>query len=180
MKKIFVLLALSLLVTAVEPKPIGKKIYFDFNSYLLSKDAKKYLDKIAPYLKKKLKNQKIMIAGHADNRGGRSVNFRISKKRACRVKKYLVSNYHIDPKRLICKAYGSSKPVANNSIEQGRALNRRVELLLIKAPIVLLHAIDIKYQYDKLGRVTKAIYSNGKVITFTYDAMGNIIQRVEN
>ncbi|MCI0416976.1 OmpA family protein [bacterium] len=53
----------------------------------------------------------------------------LSKKRAESVKAYLVSNFKIDAARLTTDGFGETKPIAKNDTDQGRAQNRRVELV---------------------------------------------------
>ncbi len=76
---------------------------------------------------KKNPDMKVTLKGHTDSRGSDNYNMDLSLRRAQSVKAYLV-NQGIDPSRLTCKAYGESSPIATNDTDQGRALNRRVEL----------------------------------------------------
>ncbi|MFW5974927.1 MAG: OmpA family protein, partial [Bacteroidota bacterium] len=69
----------------------------------------------------------IRIEGHTDNTGEEEYNKRLSQKRAEAVKAYLKEN-GIEEDRLSTKGFGESKPVADNSTEQGRARNRRTEI----------------------------------------------------
>lgn len=68
----------------------------------------------------------IEIQGHTDYIGSESYNEELSEKRAATVRDYLVSK-GIDSSRLTIKGYGESVPIADNSIPEGRALNRRIE-----------------------------------------------------
>ena len=72
----------------------------------------------------------VEIQGHTDNRGSEQSNLRRSEKRAQAVVDYLVKNCGIDPARLVPKGYGSSRPIATNDVEDGRALNRRIEFVV--------------------------------------------------
>ncbi len=73
----------------------------------------------------------IEIEGHTDNTGSKSHNQKLSEARAKAVVDYLVE-HGIDAKRLTSKGYGFSKPVATNKTPEGRAENRRTELLVTK------------------------------------------------
>lgn len=72
---------------------------------------------------------KLTIEGHTDNVGDAAANQTLSDQRAAAVKQYLVANYQIADARLATKGFGASKPVAPNTTSDGRAQNRRVELV---------------------------------------------------
>ena len=69
----------------------------------------------------------VLIAGHTDSTGSDAYNQRLSERRAAAVMHYLVSQ-GVDPRRIQARGFGERYPVADNSTEQGRALNRRVEI----------------------------------------------------
>ena len=71
---------------------------------------------------------KLEIQGHTDNTGSDARNLELSKERAAAVKSFLVL-YGIAPQRLQTNGYGSTKPHDANDTEEGRAKNRRVELV---------------------------------------------------
>jgi outer membrane protein OmpA-like peptidoglycan-associated protein len=73
---------------------------------------------------------KIEIAAHTDDVGSDEFNYKLSEKRAQEIVKYLV-NKKINPNRLLAKGYGKSKPVIEDTTEEARARNRRVELKII-------------------------------------------------
>jgi len=73
----------------------------------------------------------IQLTGHTDNQGSSRLNIRLSQERVDMVKKYLVDG-GISPSRISGKGYGGSKPIASNASEETRALNRRVEFLIVK------------------------------------------------
>lgn len=89
------------------------------------------IDKIVSLLEAHPETQ-VKIEGYTDSRGSQSVNQKISKERADAVRKLLVSR-GIDESRLTVKGMGEANPVADNSTEQGRQENRRVELLFSDA-----------------------------------------------
>lgn len=72
---------------------------------------------------------KLGVYGHTDNNGSDALNIPLSEKRANAVKDYLLKK-GLKEARIETKGYGSSKPVADNSTETGRAQNRRVEIVL--------------------------------------------------
>lgn len=113
-------------------KAIDNNVYFSFDSFSPKTTEKGVIDQIQDFLKK---NQGAMveIAGHTDNIGDSQTNLWVSGKRAEEVRKLLIQA-GISADRLIAKGYGESKPIASNDDElEGRELNRRIEVILIKA-----------------------------------------------
>jgi outer membrane protein OmpA-like peptidoglycan-associated protein len=86
------------------------------------------LDEIAKLLKKE-PELKLHVVGHTDNEGGLAFNMNLSKRRAEAVVNALVKNYGITAKRLTANGVAYLAPVAVNTTEEGRARNRRVELV---------------------------------------------------
>lgn len=74
---------------------------------------------------------KIEIQGHTDNTGAAEHNLQLSKRRADTVKQYMLL-FGLDSSRMVAQGYGMNNPVADNNTEEGRAQNRRVELVKIK------------------------------------------------
>ena len=70
---------------------------------------------------------KIKVTGHTDNKGSADYNMKLSQKRAEAVRDYLVS-IGVDPSKVEITGEGETKPVADNTTEEGRAKNRRVEV----------------------------------------------------
>jgi len=103
-------------------------IYFDFNKADIKSESEKAIKQIAKLLKQS-PSLKLYVVGHTDNVGKLDYNMKLSKARADAVMKELVTKYKISAQRL--KAYGvaSLAPVASNDTEEGRAKNRRVELV---------------------------------------------------
>ncbi len=73
----------------------------------------------------------IQLEGHTDNVGNAALNLELSEKRVTAVKKYLASN-GISKSRIQTKAFGGTKPIAKGNSEDARALNRRVEMRVLK------------------------------------------------
>ena len=69
----------------------------------------------------------VLIAGHTDSTGSEEYNQRLSERRAATVMQYLIAQ-GVDPRRIDARGFGERYPIADNSTEQGRALNRRVEI----------------------------------------------------
>ncbi len=105
---------------------ILKNIFFETGKYELQTQSRSELDKLVMLLNEN-PNLKIQIDGHTDNVGQEKDNLVLSTNRAKAVVGYLVSRL-INAQRLTFKGFGSTKPVAANSTESGKALNRRTEL----------------------------------------------------
>jgi len=103
-------------------------IYFDFDSAAVRDQSKPALEQITGALTEH-PDWKITIEGHTDNLGSDAYNLDLSKRRAEAVKAVLVGSYHIDASRLATAGYGSTRPKATNDTLEGRAENRRVELV---------------------------------------------------
>jgi outer membrane protein OmpA-like peptidoglycan-associated protein len=103
-------------------------IYFDFASDKLRPESGPVLDEIAAALKNN-PTWKLHVNGHTDNIGGDPYNLDLSNRRAAAVKQALVTKYQIDPARLDPKGFGATQPKESNDTLQGRARNRRVELV---------------------------------------------------
>ena len=88
------------------------------------------LDKLAEFMKEN-PTMEIELSGHTDNQGSVLLNVQLSENRVKATKDYLVSK-GIDKNRIKGKGYGGSKPIASNSKEETRMLNRRVEMTIIK------------------------------------------------
>ena len=73
---------------------------------------------------------KIQIAGHTDSTGDAKTNQALSERRAETVKRILSEKYGADAARITTRGWGSEQAVADNATEEGRALNRRVEIVL--------------------------------------------------
>jgi OmpA-OmpF porin, OOP family len=106
-----------------------RNVSFDFNSDRLSPGSSAILDEIADGLGAQ-KDLKLEVAGHSDGKGTDAYNLKLSQRRAASVRAYLVTKGMLAD-ALVARGYGESKPVASNDTEEGRALNRRVELRVL-------------------------------------------------
>lgn len=106
-----------------------KNIFFETGKFDLQAESKSELDKLVLLLDEN-PNLKIQIDGHTDNVGQEKDNLLLSANRAKSVVAYLLTK-NITAQRLNYKGFGSAKPVADNTLESGRALNRRTELSVI-------------------------------------------------
>lgn len=77
-------------------------------------------------------SMKIQVAGHTDSTGDAAKNQALSERRAAAVKRALVDKYGVDPDRVTVRGWGAEQPISENKTEDGRALNRRVEIVLAR------------------------------------------------
>ena len=103
-------------------------IYFDTGKSTLKPESDPTLQEVAKLLKSN-PNLKLYVVGHTDNVGVYESNMMLSVERALAVVNTLVSKYTINAARLTACGDGPTSPVATNDTEEGRALNRRVELV---------------------------------------------------
>lgn len=88
------------------------------------------LDEVVEMMKDNPKLE-IQLEGHTDNQGNAKLNLELSQDRVDNVKKYLVSK-GIEKKRVSTKAFGGMQPILNSNTPEARALNRRVEMRILK------------------------------------------------
>jgi outer membrane protein OmpA-like peptidoglycan-associated protein len=103
-------------------------IYFDTGKAILKPESKAALDEIAKLLTAQ-PSLRLHVVGHTDNVGALASNMALSKQRAESVVHALTTDYKIAGGRLIGNGVGPLAPVASNAAEEGRAKNRRVELV---------------------------------------------------
>ncbi len=103
-------------------------IHFDTNKAELKPESDGALQEIAKLLKQDA-NLKLLVVGHTDNVGGFDANVTLSERRAAAVFQALISKHGVAPARLRAVGVGMAAPVAPNESDDGRARNRRVELV---------------------------------------------------
>jgi OOP family OmpA-OmpF porin len=109
--------------------------------------SEKVLDQLKAFLDQNSKEIAVLrIEGHTDNQGAEPQNMELSGQRALTIKKYLI-DHGTDPTHLIAVGFGSTKPVAPNNTEEGRAKNRRTEFKVAKT-------------YDKKGKPVNYLGQN--------------------
>lgn len=101
-------------------------VTFAINSSVLTPESSVVLDRVASSLKEH-PEVRLEVGGHTDSNGDAARNLGLSTARAESVRTYLIGK-GVPAGQLASKGYGSQRPVADNSTEAGRALNRRVEL----------------------------------------------------
>ncbi|MEN8210625.1 MAG: OmpA family protein [Thermodesulfobacteriota bacterium] len=118
------------IITITDKKVVGIKtnsFLFDFNKADLSQDEMERLSLLASYLNDN-KKAYTAIAGYTDSIGTEEYNLALSYRRVEAIAKHLVEKHNVDQSQLQKFWYGEANPVANNSTEEGRRQNRRVEI----------------------------------------------------
>lgn len=101
--------------------PSGKAIIMPDNFQLLSKVQEAI---------KAFEDPSVVIEGHTDSIGDQQSNQELSQKRAQSVQDYLVANKTVAPDKIVSQGYGSSRPLASNATPEGRAKNRRIDIII--------------------------------------------------
>ena len=141
---------------------------FGFNSAALPPQARKEIDGFLSDLKGDLaggENAVFVVAGHTDNAGSEDLNYDLGKRRADAVSRYLVTQKKMDPLRIVTVSYGENSPASDNNSRDGRAKNRRVEILVYREAINSNTAANAapQQQEQKGSQV-----SDGKQMTRSY------------
>jgi len=114
---------------------LADNILFDSGKAEVKENAYPILDKIIGAVNKSAPDKNIGVEGHTDNvpikHSGWKSNRELSTARANNVYHYLVDKGGLDPARFTTMGYGEYRPVASNDTAQGRAKNRRVEIVIL-------------------------------------------------
>ena len=106
---------------------------FAINSTALPAQAQREIDSFLSDLKGDAADGAVfMVAGHTDSTGNDEYNYELGKRRADAVSRYLITKKNLDPLRVVPVSYGESAPMEDNKTAQGRAKNRRVEILVYR------------------------------------------------
>jgi outer membrane protein OmpA-like peptidoglycan-associated protein len=108
------------------------KFRFAVDRSELSDETRVALDEFAEQIKAENANVFIEIQGHTDATGSEDYNMKLGEQRAEAVRKYLSQQHGMALHRMSVISYGETAPVADNSTREGRALNRRVSLVVLK------------------------------------------------
>jgi outer membrane protein OmpA-like peptidoglycan-associated protein len=101
--------------------PVGKAIIMPDNYELLSKVQRAIRTFGEP---------DVLIEGHTDTTESEEVSEFLSEERAESVRKYLVANRTLPEEKIVAVGYGSKRPLASNETEEGRAINRRIDIVI--------------------------------------------------
>ena len=110
------------------------KILFDSGKAEIKTDGKRVLDKIAKTFLNRFPDREIRVEGHTDNvpfRGSVLNNWDLSTQRAISAVRYLQTRAGVDPARLAAVGYAYYRPIDTNKTRDGRARNRRIEIIVM-------------------------------------------------
>ncbi len=105
-------------------------VHFAFNKATIRKSDEKELKKAIAFIRK-YPGYKVKLEGHTDGIGSDEYNQRLSVRRAEAVKNYLIKAGAVSADRITAEGFGKTRPVASNKTKQGRAKNRRTEILIL-------------------------------------------------
>ena len=131
------------------------RIFYRTDEYMISKQDKQRLDS---FLRKNW--DRISINGFTDEMDTEDYNLELSRKRSQQVYQYLLG-YKIDPAILFSGFFGEAMPVSDNGTGEGRAMNRRTEIIGYQ-----FARITVKPKIDPMKPVTNTL-SNGFIITYS-------------
>jgi outer membrane protein OmpA-like peptidoglycan-associated protein len=107
------------------------ELNYEFDQSTLSAGGAQAVALVAEKLRKENKYFILRVNGHSDTTGSELYNEKLSYKRAVSVAARLVTHEGFDPSRVFVKGLGESDPIADNSVPEGRSLNRRAEILVL-------------------------------------------------
>lgn len=153
------------------------KVYFDFDQSSLTSEARKELDELVDTRFKNVKE--IRLTGFTDSRGSDEYNIRLSKRRVHAVKDYLVSK-GIPSEKIKIDYKGEKNPAADNTSNEGRAKNRRVQIEWdpsVKSTVSEKTVVksDIKDLYAQLEVERQEHTINNKRDTFVTLKQGTVV-----
>jgi OOP family OmpA-OmpF porin len=122
---------------AAEPAALPKEetivirnVHFEFDKATLTAADRAQLDTVATRLKTEATTARLSVSGHTDSVGSDAYNQRLSEQRAKAVTDYLVGSGVARASVVSVKGVGEAQPVADNHTAEGRAMNRRTEILI--------------------------------------------------
>jgi outer membrane protein OmpA-like peptidoglycan-associated protein len=120
------------LVTVTSTKfELKQTVHFEYNTAEIKSDSFNLLEQVGKALNDNPQIKKVRIEGHTDDVGGDDYNMKLSRKRAEAVKKHLVDVNGVAAERLVVEGFGKTRPVQQGDDEESRALNRRVEFVIV-------------------------------------------------
>lgn len=113
-----------------------KGLNFPTNKAVITPDNYPLLAKVQKLMKEAGADSVITVEGHTDSTGSPQHNTKLSQERADAVKSYLVSNNSVEDDKIKAVGFGEAQPIASNKTHDGRAINRRVDVIISSGPTV--------------------------------------------
>jgi outer membrane protein OmpA-like peptidoglycan-associated protein len=109
---------------------ILETVQFEFDKDIIKPESFELLNEVAETILRNPQAGRVQVQGHTDDRGRPAYNLDLSQRRADAVMRYLIGR-KVPEERLVAKGFGMTQPIATNDTNAGRAINRRVEFVLI-------------------------------------------------
>lgn len=103
---------------------------FVFDSDELTRESKQEVDEMIGQIREIKDIREMLVEGHTDSKGSEEYNQKLSQRRANAIQRLVANLTPFDARKISARGYGESRPVADNSNYQGRALNRRVVVIV--------------------------------------------------
>jgi OOP family OmpA-OmpF porin len=114
---------------------ISEKIQFDFNKATIKPESDSLMEEIIKVLKEAPHIKKVAIEGHTSSEGKDKYNLKLSDQRAKAVMEYLVTKGGLPATMFTAKGFGETKPIGDETTEEGREKNRRVEFNIVEQTV---------------------------------------------
>jgi OOP family OmpA-OmpF porin len=167
-------------------------IQYEINNNTVQREAEEKADKLAIFMRKYPKTTAV-IEGHTDEVGSAEDNMKLSERRAENVVTYLADHGKIARSRLKAVGYGETRPIASNTTQEGKRLNRRINAVIACAPDIegiapvpdrltmalemefAVDSADIRPQYrEELRKVANYLKANPQVTATVEGHTGNL------
>ncbi len=160
-------------------------VFFDGNSSALKESGKAVIDGFVPALKaSKDFIQRCTVSGHTAQGISEINDWDLSSARACSVVKYLEFRAALDSNQFMVQGCGPTQPIADNSTDEGRAMNRRVEMVILKNDFDANDPETIKDILEHDYGITTEDYDPGATDTedtkLPNDAAQSVIDNIES
>ena len=107
-------------------------VFFDFDRSAIRPSEQPKLEIVADYLKTN-PNVQLLVEGHCDERGTEEYNRALGERRAIAAREFLIQKHGIESERITTVSFGEDKPLSLEKTEEGYALNRRDEFVILRA-----------------------------------------------
>lgn len=105
-------------------------VFFDTNKYNINEASRVTLDKLAGILVE-YRDTNVLVVGHTDSVGSNEYNMELSKNRAYAVTNYFIQQKNLNSSRFNTNWFGEEQPMHDNNTAEGRAKNRRVNIVIV-------------------------------------------------
>jgi outer membrane protein OmpA-like peptidoglycan-associated protein len=139
---------------------IMEKIQFDLNKATIRPESDSLMTEIIKVIKENAHIKKIAIEGHTSSEGTDKHNLKLSDQRAKAVMDYLVKKGELPAAMFTAKGFGETKPIGDETTEEGREKNRRVEFNIIEQTVT-----EKKVEIDEKSGAKKVLEESTNTIT---------------